>query len=762
MVNQDLLDYVKRCLEQGMGKEDIRKTLIQTGWQVGEVEAVLSSFGGGVVKKSNLKLILSLGLLVLILAGGGVFWWQKTRTIEVSPELLKEKLATIKSAHFSTKFSGISDPTVTGATKLLMELNFLNRDGDIILPDKFSYKLGVASPLPKDKNEKDKILSELELGGMLLAQQGNEYIGVGDQIFTRDDANILEKAGVIDDGKFTVDQLKQFSEWRDATGAGIEQIALPIELFYLKNIAGIVSEITKAGEGKFIAKVGINSLIAAYQDMQNRLLQTDPLNKGNNVNSSSLKITDEAKKQFEVFYNNSELVINLSKGGDLNNIIFEIKEPKGTSTSSEAAYFPSQTIEFSLFNSPIEIKAPVVSGINTKESREAFENDYSRRSSANFVSDAITSLYNGRNSFPLSEKEVNLDDFGNPVVAALIQKLTKNRMDQTGPGTEADAVDFWKKKLVDPSGGKYHYTYKSVDSGDSFVVGYFQEMNKAPENYSGNEKRTCGDSGCSVKITVTGKHVRDMERKYRIRDLVPGLSVLKSAGNLKSFPILTNVKLGTPEAKVVEDLMKTSGLLKKYVESKDTQVNIRLATTFDTLIKDPDFPRNYFLYFSDGSNFGIKARLENSPDQNNKEALLKDFCDPSDTIFQRHCEQENGAWYLIEENKLKDRTVNKGIDPGPIPVDNFSKDDSEASKEIRDQYRVDKLRELMNAILFYSSDTYEPMCKKDTVYTSVKIMPPKGWALGGSPGGRKIDGSGWVAIDFNQTSYNKDFKKILS
>lgn len=78
MLNQELTDYVKKCLEQGMGKEAIRKTLIQTGWQVGEVEAVLSSFGGSVLKKSNLKLILGLGLLVLILAGGGFYWWQKS------------------------------------------------------------------------------------------------------------------------------------------------------------------------------------------------------------------------------------------------------------------------------------------------------------------------------------------------------------------------------------------------------------------------------------------------------------------------------------------------------------------------------------------------------------------------------------------------------------------------------------------------------------------------------------------------------------
>ena len=76
MINQELVAYTKKCLDQGIGKEEIRKTLVQAGWQMNEVDAVLGSFEGNQVKKFNIKLTLSLGLLFLILVGGGLYWWQ--------------------------------------------------------------------------------------------------------------------------------------------------------------------------------------------------------------------------------------------------------------------------------------------------------------------------------------------------------------------------------------------------------------------------------------------------------------------------------------------------------------------------------------------------------------------------------------------------------------------------------------------------------------------------------------------------------------
>ncbi len=75
MPNQELVGYIKNSLEQGVGKDEIRKTLAQVGWQMGEIDAALGMFQENQVKKYNYKLILGCGLLVLILAGGGFYWW---------------------------------------------------------------------------------------------------------------------------------------------------------------------------------------------------------------------------------------------------------------------------------------------------------------------------------------------------------------------------------------------------------------------------------------------------------------------------------------------------------------------------------------------------------------------------------------------------------------------------------------------------------------------------------------------------------------
>ncbi|MBI3588910.1 MAG: hypothetical protein HY093_00645 [Candidatus Liptonbacteria bacterium] len=102
MADQELVDYIKKCLAQGMSQEEITQALLKTGWQGSEVEESFRAVGeskflatsgvpdgsvGSAIlgAKSKKKIFLILGVLLLVIVlGGGFYWWQKS-TVSIIP-----------------------------------------------------------------------------------------------------------------------------------------------------------------------------------------------------------------------------------------------------------------------------------------------------------------------------------------------------------------------------------------------------------------------------------------------------------------------------------------------------------------------------------------------------------------------------------------------------------------------------------------------------------------------------------------------------
>ena len=57
MVTRDLTDYIERCLDEKFSEEDIRNTLLQSGWDIGDVSdafLAVKNKGAGVPPRPEL------------------------------------------------------------------------------------------------------------------------------------------------------------------------------------------------------------------------------------------------------------------------------------------------------------------------------------------------------------------------------------------------------------------------------------------------------------------------------------------------------------------------------------------------------------------------------------------------------------------------------------------------------------------------------------------------------------------------------------
>jgi len=87
MINPQLLDYIKQQLQQGINKEQIRSSLMISGWQAQDVEEAFASIGTATqtqqnvipITKSPMKMwkIIGGSLLGLIVIGGGIYFFTR-------------------------------------------------------------------------------------------------------------------------------------------------------------------------------------------------------------------------------------------------------------------------------------------------------------------------------------------------------------------------------------------------------------------------------------------------------------------------------------------------------------------------------------------------------------------------------------------------------------------------------------------------------------------------------------------------------------
>jgi hypothetical protein len=109
MVNQELLDYIRQQLQRGVGKEEIKKILIDNDCQEQEIEeafSLLKSFSQPTLEPSKsvnkiLLTVISIIVGILIISGGVFAHLNYFQSPEKIVQRMVAKLMEIKSAEFS-------------------------------------------------------------------------------------------------------------------------------------------------------------------------------------------------------------------------------------------------------------------------------------------------------------------------------------------------------------------------------------------------------------------------------------------------------------------------------------------------------------------------------------------------------------------------------------------------------------------------------------------------------------------------------------
>lgn len=100
MINQQLLDYIKQQLQQGISQEEIKKNLLRIGWHESDIEEGFNSVGVFKVeerialkpiKKSKNWSIVLIILIFLIMIGGVVLYLLKILRIQNLFQFLKQQ-----------------------------------------------------------------------------------------------------------------------------------------------------------------------------------------------------------------------------------------------------------------------------------------------------------------------------------------------------------------------------------------------------------------------------------------------------------------------------------------------------------------------------------------------------------------------------------------------------------------------------------------------------------------------------------------------
>jgi len=143
MINQQLLDYIKQQSSQGVSKEQIKSSLLASGWQTSDIEEVFNSiatteqsaiippassssqpfstFSPQPQKKFNKALLASILIIGALVIGGGAFaYFYYFQSPEKVVQRMTAKLAEIKSLEYSGEIKAEVDASnLTSGASLL-------------------------------------------------------------------------------------------------------------------------------------------------------------------------------------------------------------------------------------------------------------------------------------------------------------------------------------------------------------------------------------------------------------------------------------------------------------------------------------------------------------------------------------------------------------------------------------------------------------------------------------------------------------------
>jgi hypothetical protein len=189
MVNQQLLDYIKQQLQQGVGKEEIKNSLLANNWQEKDIDEAFAliakseqpvSYGmpettfsqpGSSVKVSNKPAVLIISLILgAVIIGGAVFgYFYYFQSPERIVQKMTEKMVEVKSLEYTGQI------TAEIETSNLFAISPLG-NGDLLQPQqpsakqtgKFSIDFSGASDL-RDLN-KPKAMFRFDINTDILSQ----------------------------------------------------------------------------------------------------------------------------------------------------------------------------------------------------------------------------------------------------------------------------------------------------------------------------------------------------------------------------------------------------------------------------------------------------------------------------------------------------------------------------------------------------------------------------------------------------------------
>ena len=696
MLNQELTDYVKKCLEQGIGKEEIRKTLIQTGWQVGEVEAILSSFSGSQIKKSNLKLILSLGVLVLILAGGGFYWFfssSKTNQVNNQPAIsdVKSSTADLKDeipttielfAEYKAELSKKGNSEFNTSTVATIKEQFIN-------------------------TERAKLISRISACGLIGDQKviSTSSVNMRDTLDKPSGWRYFDRLDVVFKDEDSGYVYARYYMNGNASNGEYD----PYCLYRSKN--NVTIRIASSSTWELVDSLDTYDV---YNRALNKYLFCRDLPgvatmKDGEFNAPVLLLDVNERSGDEIF--------SVVRGGCM------YKSVDGGETWRGIP--PAMTYEnYVRLSGVMESASPRRISINPKNLENIFISE--RRTRQNLdISDIFESVDGG---ISFSEYPHSRDFAVNPKTGSFYKVEMGGGADSKGNFS----VNFATVRS-EGSDKDWKQVYKSENCCGSYTSYQF-ENNIYFDRVLDSDIYVNGIDG----LIHSGDDGRTWVKILNQKDVPLAISVF--SGTIFGFNLDADKNLV---------FLSSNNKGKTWKRSSHPEFGKDNYSPNSLLAVDEKTVLLYFnekLLISNDGGVSWKKFEPYSTEIGNKWVLDLDYYEPTKTVF------------IGTTSGLVKATLFVGV---ASSSSYFGQ--SQGAKEKRDEQRIKDLADYKAGISLFLADVMNPpqLCSSvSALYSSKKVLLPSGWVEGSGVGSRKIDGTGWIPINFTKISYGPPFKQL--
>ena len=181
MVNPQLLDYIKKSLEKGFDKEEIRRALLSNGWGGKDIDDAFASAGSspqgesvsptietpmledkGEKRRRKPVLIIVIAAAILLIGGAVFAYFSYLRSPQMIIKAMMQKMSEVKSLEYSGRImiGRISPNSLGNAESMFKSLKLASTTGSTLLTVSFNG----ASDMNDPNNAKTSFLVNVSLG----------------------------------------------------------------------------------------------------------------------------------------------------------------------------------------------------------------------------------------------------------------------------------------------------------------------------------------------------------------------------------------------------------------------------------------------------------------------------------------------------------------------------------------------------------------------------------------------------------------------